>query len=36
MSDRVAALDGHLELRSPEAGGTSLRASIPLQAEVSA
>jgi PAS domain S-box-containing protein len=36
LSDRVAALDGHLELRSPEARGTTLRASIPLQAEVSA
>jgi PAS domain S-box-containing protein len=36
LSDRVAALDGHLELRSPEAGGTTLRASIPLLAEVSA
>ena len=35
LSDRVAALDGHLELRSPEAGGTTLRASIPLPAEVS-
>ncbi len=35
LSDRVAALDGHLELRSPVAGGTTLRASIPLVAEVS-
>ena len=32
LGDRVAALDGHLELRSPEAGGTALRASIPLGA----
>jgi signal transduction histidine kinase len=36
LSDRVAALDGHLELRSPDAGGTTLRASIPLLAEISA
>jgi PAS domain S-box-containing protein len=35
LSDRVAALDGRLELRSPESGGTTLRASIPLPAEVS-
>ena len=35
LSDRVAALKGHLELRSPASGGTTLRASIPLVPEVS-
>jgi signal transduction histidine kinase len=29
LQDRVAALDGHLELRSPEGEGTVLRATIP-------
>jgi len=36
LSDRVAALKGHLELRSPKTGGTTLRASVPLVAAVSA
>ena len=30
LSDRVAALDGHLELDSPPGGGTRLRAEFPL------
>ena len=30
LSDRVAALDGRLELVSPMGGGTTLRAEIPL------
>ena len=30
LSDRVAALDGRLELVSPTGGGTTLRAEIPL------
>jgi signal transduction histidine kinase len=30
LSDRVAALDGRLELESPPGGGTRLRAEIPL------
>ena len=30
LSDRVAALDGALELDSPPGGGTRLRAEIPL------
>jgi signal transduction histidine kinase len=30
LSDRVAALDGRLELDSPPGGGTTLRAEIPL------
>jgi signal transduction histidine kinase len=30
LSDRVAALDGRLELRSPPQGGTTLRAEFPL------
>jgi signal transduction histidine kinase len=30
LSDRVAALDGRLELRSPPRGGTRLRAEFPL------
>jgi signal transduction histidine kinase len=31
LSDRVAALDGRLELRSPAGAGTRLRAEIPLR-----
>jgi signal transduction histidine kinase len=30
LSDRVSALDGHLELRSPVGEGTQVRAEIPL------
>jgi signal transduction histidine kinase len=30
LSDRVAALDGHLQLDSPPGAGTRLRAEIPL------
>jgi signal transduction histidine kinase len=30
LADRVAALDGRLELRSPEGAGTVLRAEIPV------
>jgi signal transduction histidine kinase len=30
LSDRVAALDGRLELHSPPGGGTRLRAELPL------
>ena len=30
LADRVAALDGRLELHSPSGGGTRLRAEIPL------
>ena len=30
LSDRVAALDGRLELHSPPGGGTWLRAELPL------
>jgi signal transduction histidine kinase len=30
LSDRVAALDGRLEVNSPPGGGTRLRAEIPL------
>ena len=30
LSDRVAALDGRLELHSPPGGGTRLRAVLPL------
>jgi signal transduction histidine kinase len=30
LADRVAALDGRLEVVSPEGGGTTLRAEIPL------
>jgi signal transduction histidine kinase len=30
LSDRVAALDGRLELHSPPGGGTRLRAEFPL------
>jgi signal transduction histidine kinase len=30
LSDRVSALDGRLELRSPVGGGTRVRAEIPL------
>jgi len=29
LSDRVAALDGHLEMASADGEGTTLRASIP-------
>jgi signal transduction histidine kinase len=31
LSDRVAALDGRLEVISPEGGGTTVRASIPCE-----
>jgi signal transduction histidine kinase len=31
LSDRVSALDGHLELRSPVGEGTRVRAEIPLE-----
>ena len=30
LADRVSALDGTLELRSPQGAGTVLRASIPV------
>ena len=30
LADRVAALDGRLELRSPDGAGTVLRAEIPV------
>jgi signal transduction histidine kinase len=30
LSDRVAALDGHLEVRSPPGAGTTVRAEVPL------
>jgi signal transduction histidine kinase len=30
LSDRVAALDGRLELHSPPGGGTRLRVEIPI------
>jgi signal transduction histidine kinase len=30
LSDRVGALDGRLDLRSPPGGGTQLRAEIPI------
>ena len=30
LDDRIAALDGTLEIRSPPGGGTLLRARIPL------
>jgi signal transduction histidine kinase len=30
LSDRVAALDGRLEVHSPPGGGTRLRAELPL------
>ena len=33
LIDRVEALGGHLELSSPPAGGTTLRADLPLGAE---
>jgi len=33
LSDRVAALDGTLELESPPGGGTTVRAEIPLRDE---
>ena len=33
LSDRVAALDGRLELQSPPGGGTVVRAEIPLPDE---
>jgi len=33
LADRVAALDGRLELRSPPGAGTRLRAEIPLARE---
>ena len=32
LADRVAALDGVLELRSADGGGTVVRADIPLPA----
>ena len=35
LGDRVGALDGTLELRSPPGGGTLLRARIPLPAQKS-
>jgi signal transduction histidine kinase len=31
LSDRVDALDGHLELHSPPGGGTTLTVEIPLE-----
>ena len=31
LGDRVAALDGTLQVESPPGGGTLLRASIPLR-----
>jgi signal transduction histidine kinase len=31
LADRVAALDGRLELESPAGAGTRLRAEIPLE-----
>jgi signal transduction histidine kinase len=30
LADRVAALDGRIDVVSPEGGGTALRAEIPL------
>ena len=33
LADRVAALDGRLELRSPPGAGTWLRVEIPLARE---
>jgi signal transduction histidine kinase len=33
LDDRLAALDGHLELHSPAGAGTRLRATIPLNHE---
>jgi signal transduction histidine kinase len=35
LADRVAALDGRLELHSPPGAGTRLRATIPLNRETS-
>jgi signal transduction histidine kinase len=35
LVDRVAALDGSLEVESPAGGGTVLRAFLPLRAEPS-
>jgi signal transduction histidine kinase len=32
LADRVEALGGSLEIASPEGGGTTLRAEIPLLA----
>jgi signal transduction histidine kinase len=32
LSDRVAALDGSLEIQSPAGGGTRVRAVIPVSA----
>jgi signal transduction histidine kinase len=34
LSDRVAALGGHLRLISPVRGGTLLRAELPLTAKL--
>jgi PAS domain S-box-containing protein len=31
LADRVAALDGHLEVESPEGEGTRIRAAIPME-----
>jgi signal transduction histidine kinase len=34
LSDRVSALDGRLELRSPVGEGTQVRAEIPLRGDL--
>jgi PAS domain S-box-containing protein len=31
LADRIAALDGHLDITSPHGGGTTLRAEVPLR-----